>query len=62
MACAGGDHFDKKIESRDDWCHPQDTVTALPSGSTFQNPHIAPVLSGRAISNQGATVKELDAE
>ena len=36
-----------------------DTVTALPSGSAFQNPHMVAVLSGRAISNQGATVKEL---
>ena len=38
------------------------TVTALHGGSAFQNPHMAAVLSGRVISNQGATVKELDAE
>ena len=39
-----------------------DTVTTPPRGSTFQNPHMAAVLLGRVISNQGATVKELDAK
>ena len=39
-----------------------DTVTTLPSGNVFQNPHMVAILSGRAISNQGTTVKELDAE
>ena len=39
-----------------------DTVTTSPGGSAFQNPHMAAVLSGGAISNQGATVKELDIE
>ena len=39
-----------------------DTVTAPPGRSAFQNPHMAAVLSGRAISNQGTTVKKLDAE
>ena len=42
-----------------------DMVTALPRGSAFQNPHMAAVLSRpvRArgvISNQDATVKELE--
>ena len=40
----------------------RDTVTTPSRGIDVQNPHIAAVLSGRAISNQGATVKELDAE
>ena len=39
-----------------------DTVTALPGGNAFWNPHMAAVLSGGAISNQGATVEELDTE
>ena len=39
-----------------------DTVTAPPSGSAFKNPHTTAVLSGRVISHQGSTVKELDAE
>ena len=39
-------------------------VTALARGGAFQSPHMAAVLSGpiqarRAISNQGATMKEL---
>ena len=39
--------------------------TALPRGSTFQNPHMAAVLLGpvparRVISDQGAIVKELE--
>ena len=43
----------------------RDTVTPLPRRSAFQNPHMAAVLSRpvparRAISNQGATVKELE--
>ena len=42
----------------------RDMVTALAGGGAFQNPHMAAVLSGHiqargAISNQGATVKEL---
>ena len=42
-----------------------DTVTALPGRSAFQNLHMAAVLSRPvpargAISNQGATVKELE--
>ena len=39
-----------------------DTVTTLPGGSAFQNPHMAAVLSGRVISNQGTSVEELDTE
>ena len=35
-----------------------DTVTTPPGGSTFWNPHMAAVLSGGVISNQGATVEE----
>ena len=43
----------------------RDTVTTSPRRSAFQNPHMAAVLSRpvparRAISNQGATVKELE--
>ena len=40
-----------------------ETVTALPGRGAFQNPHMAAVLSGparRAISDQGAIVKELE--
>ena len=42
----------------------RDTVTALPMGSTFWNPHMAAVLSRSiqvrgVISNQGAIIKEL---
>ena len=42
-----------------------DMVTTLPGGSAFCNPHMAAVLprpipARRAISNQGATVKELE--
>ena len=39
-----------------------DTATALPGGSAFPYPHMAAVLSGRVIRNQGITVKELDAK
>ena len=39
-----------------------DTVTTLPGGSAFWNPHMAAVLLGRAINHQGTNVKELDAE
>ena len=63
MVCAGGDCFDKKIESRDDWCCPWGySDCSAQCGSVFQNPCMAAVLSERVISNQGATVKELDAE
>ena len=38
-----------------------ESSTALPGGDTFWNPHMVAILSGstRAVSYQGATVKEL---
>ena len=41
----------------------RESVTAMPGSGAFKNPHMAAVLSGparRAISGQGAIVKELE--